>query len=87
MTGHTNQVSPVMGHEVLQVLADLGGDAPVEQLKEEVFQRFGSGAVFANCAGNLFNFEQLLVFLESRKKLEVAGQHIRLGIIPACNHS
>jgi probable metal-binding protein len=76
---------PIYGHEVLTVLASLGGSADLEMLRAAVVENFGKGAVFCNCAGNRFAFDELLGFLASRGKLAIAGDRLSLGPVPGCD--
>lgn len=73
------------GHEVLDVLASLGGSADREHLRDAVRSRMGEGAVFCNCAGDRFDLDELLGFLASRGKLSVAGDRVSLGPVPGCS--
>lgn len=73
------------GHEVLDVLASLGGQADRRSLEAAVATRLGPDAVFCNCAGERFAFDELLGFLASRNKLALAGDTVSLGPVPGCS--
>lgn len=73
------------GHEVLDVLASLGGRADRRTLKAAVESRLGADAVFRNCAGERFALDELLGFLASVNKLSVAGEQVSLGPVPGCS--
>lgn len=76
---------PIYGHELLRILADRGGSAPVAELRAAAAEKFGPDAVFANCGGNQFTFDGVLEFLESRGKLASHGDHVSLGPVPGCS--
>lgn len=75
----------IYGHEVLNLLMELGGAAPVETLRSAAAEAFGPDAVFCNCHGGRFNFDQLMEFFSSRGKVETDGQSVRLGGAPPCS--
>ncbi len=77
---------PVYGHELLGLLAELGGSSSIEKLGEAAAAKFGSDAVYANCGGNLFTFHQVLGFLESVGKLSRQESDVSLGHVPGCSH-
>ena len=60
---------PVFGHELISLLARMGGRATVETLREAAHRAFGPEAVYGNCHGDRFTFDAVLEFLESRGKL------------------
>jgi probable metal-binding protein len=76
---------PVMGHEVLRLVAEAGGRCSVETLRCLTAARFGDEAVFGNCHGDVFAFEELLEFLESKGKLGMRAGEVWLGRVPACS--
>ncbi len=77
--------TPILGHEVLSLLAARGGRATVEELRDEAAHVFGTNAVFGNCHGDSFGFDGLLAFLESAGKLSREGEVVSLGRVPACS--
>ncbi len=74
----------IYGHEVLNLLVDLGGATTVECLRSASAVAFGAEAVFCNCHGGRFNFDQLMDFFSSHGKVETDGQIIRLGGVQPC---
>ena len=46
---------------------------------------FGADAVYANCHGDRFSFDEVLAFLASKGKLERRGDGASLGTAPACS--
>ncbi len=75
----------IFGHEVLSLLAARGGHALVEELRTDAARVFGPHAIFANCRGDSFGFDDLLAFLESAGKLSRAEGTVALGPVPACS--
>ncbi|HUM03331.1 MAG TPA: DUF2492 family protein [Thermoanaerobaculia bacterium] len=76
---------PVFGHELISLLARMGGRATVETLRQAAHRAFGPAAVYGNCHGDRFSFEEVLAFLASRGKLAVTGDDVSLGAVPACD--
>jgi len=74
----------VYGHEILAVVATSADPWPVEELRKAVATKFGTGAVYCNCAGNRFDFDELLGFLSSKGKLSVMNGKVSLGLVPGC---
>ncbi len=77
--------SAIPGHDVLSLLAERGGHCSAPELRAAADRAFGPGAVYGNCHGNLFDFEGLLAFLESKGKLTRSGDALSLGRAPACS--
>ena len=75
---------PVYGHELISLVVEMGGTTTVEALREAAEGRFGQNAVYGNCAGNLFSFEEVLSFLASKGKLELRSGTVTAGTVPAC---
>jgi len=84
MSKSVETTEAIYGHEVLSVVATSTDPWPVEELRKAVATRFGSGAVFCNCAGSRFDFDELLGFLSSKGKLSVANGKVSLGLVPGC---
>jgi probable metal-binding protein len=76
---------PVFGHEVLSLLSQMGGAATVETLRRAARGAFGPDAVYGNCHGDRFTFDEVLAFLASRGKLALSGDEVSLGTVPACD--
>ncbi len=77
--------TPVLGHELLSLLSQLGGTAAVEALRRAAHAAFGPDAVYGNCHGDRFSFDGVLAFLASRGKLTRRGDEVSLGTVPACD--
>ena len=75
---------PVLGHELTSLLSRMGGSATVEALRRAALGAFGPDAVFGNCHGDRFTFDEVLAFLASRGKLSLKGDEVSLGAVPAC---
>ncbi len=75
----------VFGHEVLGILAGRGGTLPVAELKSAAAASFGAEAVYGNCHGDRFDFEELLAFLSSKGKIALEGDVASLGRVPGCS--
>jgi probable metal-binding protein len=77
--------APVFGHDLLSLLQQMGGKASVEALRNAASGAFGADAVYANCHGDRFSFDEVLAFFASKGKLERRGDHVFLGSVPACS--
>lgn len=76
--------APVFGHDLLSLLQKMGGKAGVEALRNAAFGAFGADAVYGNCHGDRFSFDEVLAFLASKGKIEHRGGDVFLGSVPAC---
>ncbi|MGE5344855.1 MAG: DUF2492 family protein [Acidithiobacillales bacterium] len=77
---------PVLGHELISLLSQMGGAATVEALRRAARGAFGPDAVYGNCHGDRFTFNEVLTFLASRGKLSLRGDEVSLGTVPACDN-
>lgn len=77
--------SPVFGHDLLSLLQKMGGRARAEDLKSAAAGAFGEDAVYGNCHGDRFSFDEVLAFLASKGKCEHRGDEVFLGSVPACS--
>ena len=77
---------PVYGHELISLVVEMGGTTTVEALREAAEGRFGQNAVYGNCAGNLFSFEEVLSFLASKGKIDMRGREISAGAVTCGGH-
>ena len=76
----------IYGHEILPIVGSRSEPWPVEELRVAVATAFGTGAVFQNCHGSRFDFDELLGFLSSKGKLAVHDGNVSLGVVPGCEH-
>lgn len=76
----------IYGHEILGIIATRPTPWPVEELRNAVAATFGTAAVFQNCHGSHFDFDELLGFLSAKGKLSVQNGTVSLGHAPACDH-
>ncbi len=76
---------PVFGHELLSLLSQMGGAAAVEALRRSAHGAFGPDAVYGNCHGDRFTFDEVVAFLASHGKLTRRGDELSLGAVPACD--
>ena len=77
--------APVFGHDLLSLLQKMGGKAGTEALRNAAAGAFGADAVYANCHGDRFSFDEVLAFFASKGKLERRGDEVSLGSAPACS--
>jgi probable metal-binding protein len=75
----------VLGHEVLSIVARAGGRCATEDLRALSAARFGEDAVYGNCHGELFSFDDLLEFFAQKGKLVVSAGVVSLGGVPGCS--
>jgi probable metal-binding protein len=76
----------IYGHEVIRIVVTRETPWPVEELRKAVETTFGSGALFQNCHGDRFDFDELLGFLSSKGKITVRDGKVSAGFVPACDH-
>ncbi len=76
----------VMGHDLVNLVASLGGDVEMEQLRSAAAAAFGPNAILADCHGDTFNVDELVAFLAWKGKLEVDGTRVRVGPVAPCSH-
>ena len=74
----------IYGHEVLNLLVEFGGTSTVETLRVASANAFGADAVFCNCHGGRFDFEQLIAFFIERGKVESDGRTVCLTFSQPC---
>ena len=77
--------APVFGHDLLLLLQKMGGKAGTEALRNAAAGVFGADAVYGNCHGDRFSFDEVLAFFASKGKLERSGDEVSLGSAPACS--
>lgn len=75
----------VMGHEVLDLIFERGGSCSVAALRADSAAKFGAAAVYGNCHGDRFSFDELLGFLASKGKIARSGDEVALGNVPGCS--
>jgi probable metal-binding protein len=76
---------PVFGHDLLSLLQKMGGRARADALRNAAAGAFGEDAVYANCHGARFSFDEVLAFLASKGKLEHRDDEVSLGSEPGCS--
>ena len=84
MEALANDREPVYGHVLISLVVEMGGTSTVEALREAAAGRFGAEAIYANCAGHFFSFEEVLGFLASKGKVELRSGTVTAGTLPAC---
>jgi probable metal-binding protein len=67
----------VHAHDVLDMLQQ--AEATAGELRNRVAETYGAQARFANCRGDVFDFDQLLAFLRANGK--VAEREGRLSVV------
>ena len=85
MESLVDERAPVFGHELLSLLQQMAGKASVEAFRNAAAGAFGADAVYANCHGDRFSFDEVVAFLASKGKLERRGDHVVLGSVPGCS--
>jgi probable metal-binding protein len=85
MDALASQQTPILGHDLLSLLQQMGGKASVEGLRSAAAGAFGADAVYGNCHGDRFSFDGVLAFLAAHGKLAHRGDEVSLGTVPACS--
>jgi hypothetical protein len=78
------QLAPVLGHELLLLLQRLGGTARADAFRNAAAGAFGPDAVYANCHGDRFSFDEALRFFAAKGKVLFRGDDVLIGSVPAC---
>lgn len=79
-------ITEIHGHEVIDMVAANPGGMCANALARLVAQRFGKAARFRTCSAAGMDFDELLVFLDTRDKLRVTGDMVFPGRSPACGN-
>lgn len=77
---------PLYGHDLLSLVLERGGQAPVEELRAAALAAHGSAATYHNCHGDSFDFDGVLAFLSQKGKIALVDGTVSLGSAPACQH-
>ncbi len=85
MESPVDERAPVFGHDLLLLLQKMGGRVRAEDLRNAAAGAFGEDAVYANCHGARFSFDEVLAFFASKGKLEHLDDEVFLGSVPACS--
>ena len=76
----------VHAHQILDMLDHRTEPIALDTLKSEVQEAFGANAIYSNCKGNAFNFDQLIEFMLRNQKIVIADGKVRLNKANVCNH-
>jgi probable metal-binding protein len=76
----------VHAHQILDMLDQRAEPITLDTLKSEVQQAFAADAIFSNCKGDAFNFDQLIEFMLRNQKIVIADGKVRLNKAHVCNH-
>ena len=81
-------MSGIHAHEVLELIEQFGGQQEKPALRQKVVEKFGDGAVFANCSGRQFTFDELIDFFQNKGRIHIKGDLIVLnpGEEEHCQH-
>ena len=76
----------VHGHDVMQMMLELGGQFTRESLKSAIDTRFGSDARFHTCSAENMTAEQLIDFLQAKGKFVASDTGFNTREEHICNH-
>jgi len=81
-------MSGIHAHKVLEVIEQFGGQKEMSALRQKVAEKFGNDAVFANCSGRQFTFDELIDFFQDKGRILIKGDLIVLdqGDEGRCQH-
>jgi probable metal-binding protein len=81
-------MSGIHAHEVLEIIEQFGGQQEKSALRQKVTEKFGDDAVFANCSGRQFTFDELIDFFQGKGRILIKGDLIvlNLGDEGHCRH-
>lgn len=73
-------------HGLLELLMESDGPVSREALREMVSERFGNDIYFTNCTRQLYTFDQMMEFLETREKIAVENGSLAVQTHNVCEH-
>ena len=76
----------IHGHDVMQMMLELGGTFTRESLKLAIDERFGASARFHTCSAQDMDAETLIEFLHQRGKFVEDGDGFNTEAERICNH-
>ncbi|WP_439835610.1 YecH family metal-binding protein [Aeromonas enteropelogenes] len=76
----------VHGHEVMEMMLELGGQFTRASLKQAMVERFGEQARFHTCSASEMDAEALIDFLAARGKFIESADGFQTHANKICNH-
>lgn len=76
--------TPVHAHDVLDILGR--AEATADELRSKVAESCGAQAQFTNCRGDVFDFDQLLAFLQANGKVTARDGRLSVARANVCSH-
>jgi probable metal-binding protein len=71
-------------HDVLDILSR--AEATADELRSKVSESWGAQARFTNCRGDIFDFDQLLAFLQANGKVTARDGRFSVARDNGCSH-
>lgn len=62
----------IHAHEILKLIGNNDRAFTKESLRDTVDKSFGSNAVFTNCSGNPYAYDEIFQFFLDRSKIEIS---------------
>ncbi len=86
MDGVSNNMSKLLhAHELMDFILEYPNKMTETNLKYEVEKRFGD-VNFTSCSNNFFTFDEILLFLFERNKIEYIDDKIKVLTEYRCDH-
>lgn len=76
----------VHGHEVLNLMLEMGGGFSKESLKDAIVARFGADTRYYTCSAQNMTAEELINFLSAREKFVETGTGFNTRPEKICSH-
>ncbi|MFM5337946.1 YecH family metal-binding protein [Aeromonas enteropelogenes] len=76
----------IHGHEVMEMMLELGGQFTRASLKQAMTERFGEQARFHTCSASEMDAEALIDFLAARGKFIESADGFQTHADKICNH-
>lgn len=76
---------PIHAHALMQMIMEAAGTLSREELSAVAAERFGSDAVFTNCTGKSYSFEEIVSFLEERGKITCSEIGLQVNSDAVCS--
>lgn len=76
----------IHGHQVMELMLELGKAVTKERLKQHMHEQFGATAHYHTCSASEMNADELILFLEKKGKFIESAEGIETAADRICAH-
>ncbi|MCA9401602.1 MAG: YecH family protein [Candidatus Omnitrophica bacterium] len=76
----------IHGHDVMQMMIEENRSYTRETLKQAIYDRFGRGSLFHTCSSDNMTAEELIDFLEGKRKFFPVEKGFQIDADQICDH-